>query len=51
VNAQRPLAHRWTYYIGPDGRILAIDRKVSPVTAGQDVVKTLEELKVRKTAQ
>lgn len=51
MNAQRAVAYRWTYYIGPDGRILAIDRKVSPSTAGQDVVKTLEELKVRKKGQ
>jgi peroxiredoxin Q/BCP len=48
VNEQRPLAYRWTYYIGPDGRILAIDTKVSPKTAGEDVVKHLDELKVKK---
>ena len=50
VDAQHPLAARWTFYIGPDGKILAIDNKVSPKTAGEDVVKRLEELKVsRKT--
>ena len=48
VNDQRPLAARWTFYIGPDGRILDIDAKVSPKTAGEDVVKKLEELKVKK---
>jgi thioredoxin-dependent peroxiredoxin len=48
VNAQRPLANRWTFYIGPDGRILDIDRKVSPATAGDDVVKHLEALKIKK---
>jgi peroxiredoxin Q/BCP len=48
VNAARPLANRWTFYIGPDGRILDIDRKVSPSTAGDDVVKRLEALKVKK---
>lgn len=41
-------ASRWTFYIGPDGRILDIDKKVSPRTAGEDVVKKLEELGVRK---
>ena len=48
VNDQRPLAARWTFYIGPDGRIRDIDAKVSPKTAGEDVVKKLEELKLKK---
>jgi peroxiredoxin Q/BCP len=48
VNAQRPFAARWTFYIGPDGRILDIDTKVSPASAGEDVVKRLEALKVPK---
>jgi peroxiredoxin len=48
ISDQRPLAARWTFYIGPDGRILAIDPKVSPRTAGEDVVKKLEELNVKK---
>jgi peroxiredoxin Q/BCP len=48
VDAQRQLAARWTFYIGPDGRILAVDPKVSPKTAGEDVVRKLEELKVPK---
>jgi AhpC/TSA family len=48
VDAQRQFASRWTFYIGPDGRIRAVDPKVSPRTAGEDVVRTLEELKVPK---
>lgn len=48
VNAERQFAARWTFYIGPDGKILAVDTKVSPKTAGEDVVRTLEELKVPK---
>ena len=32
----------------PDGKILDVDSKVSPKTAGEDVVKKLESLKVRK---
>jgi thioredoxin-dependent peroxiredoxin len=48
VNAERPRAFRWTYYIGPDGRILKVDTQVSPNTAGQDVVGNLESLKVAK---
>ena len=49
LNAERPFAARWTFYIGPDGRIQDIDTKVSPRTAGEDVVKKLEELKVPKS--
>jgi peroxiredoxin Q/BCP len=48
VNETRPLAARWTFYVGPDGRILDVDPKVSPKTAGEDVVRKLEALKVRK---
>jgi thioredoxin-dependent peroxiredoxin len=48
VNDTRPLAARWTFYIGPDGRILAVDPKVSPKTAGEDVVTRLEALGVKK---
>ena len=42
------MAARWTFYIGPDGRILDVDAKVSPKTAGEDVVGKLEALKVPK---
>ena len=48
VTPERQLAQRWTFYIGPDGKILDVDQKVSPKTAGDDVVKKLEELKVKK---
>jgi hypothetical protein len=49
VDDQHPVAARWTFYIGPDGRILAIDPKINVRTAGEDVVKRLDELKIRKT--
>ena len=44
---------RFTFYIGHDGKILAIDKGprgtgVSPRTAGEDTVKKLEELGVKK---
>ena len=29
VTPERPLAYRWTFYIGTDGRILAIEKKIS----------------------
>ena len=44
VTPERQFAQRWTFYIGTDGKILHIERKVSPATAGQDIVTTLGEL-------
>lgn len=41
-------AARTTFYIGPDGRILDIDRKISVRTAGEDIAKRLGELGVAK---
>ena len=38
---------RWTFYIGPDGKILFIDNKVSTSTAGEDS-RRLGELGVKK---
>jgi hypothetical protein len=50
VNTVRPdaprLARRWTFYIGPDGTIRYIDKTISTATAGEDLAKRLEELKV-----
>ena len=48
VDAQHALAARWTFYIGPDGKILEVDNKINAKTAGEDVVKKLESLKVPK---
>ena len=42
------LPRRWTFYIGPDGKILDIDKKISVKTAGEDIVKKLEALGVKK---
>jgi peroxiredoxin Q/BCP len=49
----RQFASRWTFYIGPDGKILAIDkgangRGINPATAGQDLITKLNELGVKK---
>ncbi len=49
VTPERQMASRWTFYIGPDGKILAIDQKVSPRTAGADIVTKLQELGVKKS--
>ena len=37
-------ASRWNFYIDPDGIIRKVDKEVSPNSAGQDAVRTLEEL-------
>ena len=37
-------ASRWTFYIGVDGRILGIDKRVSSASHGRDVVARLTEL-------
>jgi peroxiredoxin Q/BCP len=42
------LANRWTFYIGPDGKLLAIDKQVDVKTAGADVAAKLAELGVAK---
>jgi peroxiredoxin Q/BCP len=41
-------AQRWTFFIGRDGRILAIDRHVSAATHGSDVVERLKALGVQQ---
>jgi peroxiredoxin Q/BCP len=41
-------SNRWTFYIGPDGKILAIDKQVDVKTAGADIAKKLGELGVAK---
>ena len=42
------LARRWTFYIGPDGKIVYIEKKVSTATAGADLAAKLEELGIKK---
>jgi len=39
-------ASRWTFYIGADGRILAIDKQVHAAAHGSAVVVRLNELGV-----
>ena len=46
VDAQHPLAARWTFYIGPDQRILFIDKRVSPGAHGKAVAAKLADLGV-----
>ena len=39
-------ARRWTFYIGPDGKIVDIDKKVNPANSGADIAAHLKALNV-----
>ena len=45
----RGTASRWTFYIGRDGKILAIDKAIKVETSAEDMVAKLGELNVAKT--
>ena len=49
VHGERKVPERWTYYIGEDGKILAIDKQVKTATHGADVTAKLKELGVSAT--
>ena len=40
------MANRWTFYIGKDGTIQAIDKNVRPATSAEDMAAKLHELGV-----
>ena len=44
----RGTANRWTFYIGKDGKILAIEKMVRPATSAEDMIAKLAELGVAK---
>jgi len=44
-------ARRWTFIIGPDGKILAIDKAVKTATHAKDIAAKLAELGVKKRAE
>ncbi len=46
VSAERKNPARWTFYIGKDGKILAIDDKVKTGTHGPDIAAKLKDLGV-----
>ena len=50
VTPERQVAQRWTFYIGPDGKIQAVDRNIKVSTAAQDIAAKLGELGVAKKA-
>ena len=48
VRDDKGLAIRWTFYIGADGKILYVDRDVSPSAHGGAVAAKLGELGVKR---
>jgi peroxiredoxin Q/BCP len=50
VKDDQSYATRWTFYIGIDGKILYIDKAISPATAGDDMTKRLAQLGVARRA-
>ena len=46
VTERRKVPFRWTFYIGKDGKILFVDRKVRTASHGDDVAAKLKELGV-----
>jgi peroxiredoxin Q/BCP len=48
VDQDQPFASRWTFFIGLDGRLLHIDKQVSPATHGKMITAKLAELGVRR---
>ncbi|BCS32505.1 hypothetical protein TBR22_A17200 [Luteitalea sp. TBR-22] len=48
---EQQFAARWTFYIGPDGKILDIDRQPNTATAGQVMIAKLDALGIKKKAQ
>jgi len=48
VDNSRKVPRRWTFFIGPENKILAIDKEVAPPKYALDVAEKLEELGVPK---
>ena len=48
VHEGRPVAERWTFYIGPDGIIKAIDKKVDTKNHASQIANQLEAIGAKK---
>ena len=46
LNEERGFANRWTFDIGKDGKIEAIDKAVKPASSAEDMAAKLGELHV-----
>ena len=49
IEDNKGLARRWTFYIGKDGKILGIDKAVTPKSSAEDMVAKLGEYGVEAT--
>jgi len=48
VTSPTGVARRWTFYIGPDGKIQYIEKTVNTAAAGEQLTTKLAELNVKK---
>ena len=48
VHEGRPVPERWTFYIGPDGKVKAVEKKVNTKEAAKQIAEQLESLGVKK---
>lgn len=48
VHPGRAVPERWTFIIGPDGKVLHVDKKVKAGNHGADVAKKLKELGIKE---
>jgi peroxiredoxin Q/BCP len=48
VDEKRPVAQRWTFFIGEDGKIQHIEKKVQTKSHGKDIAAKLKELGVEE---
>ena len=46
VLGQSGMANRWTFYVGKDGKLLAIEKTIKPATSAEDMAAKLGELNV-----
>ena len=45
----RGVSNRWTYYVGKDGKVLFVDKKVKAGDHGKDIASKLAELGIAET--
>ncbi len=48
IAGDQAYASRWTFYIGRDGKIVFVDRKVSPASHGRDIIERLKALGIAR---
>ena len=48
VTEKRRVPFRWTFFIGPDGKILHVDKKVNATKHGEHIAAQLKKLGVKE---